>query len=93
MPKYSFTYSRKIPVMLDGFRSVDFFCSITKEYSPEEVEEITLIETEELNELSELVDLAQRKIIRKETGEEFLMIDELQMINEEKKHKIKKKGK
>lgn len=70
-------YSRRVrvPVPGDQYNSVEYFHSLSIEYNENDLDENTILDSQEFKELAETVDKEQRKIIKKEMGVEKLPMD------------------
>lgn len=76
--KKSFYVSRKVIVDSgDQYKPVTYNHGMGIEYTDEEVENNTIIESEEFKNLGIMVDQAQRKQIMEEMGIDKLIIDEV----------------
>ena len=90
--KKIFSHSRRVrvPVPGDQYNSVEYFDSVTVEYDENDLEENTIIDSNEFKELSEIVDREQRKIIKREMGITELPMDKTPQEKVKKKFKFKR---
>jgi len=88
--KVRFWYSRRVVIPTeDNFKPVTYDHGTMVEYSHSEMEEQTIIPSNEFKQLSILIDEEQRKVIENEMGITELPMDKL-IIKEKKKFKFKK---
>jgi hypothetical protein len=89
MPIISYRVSRRVIIPNSEDRYLPFHYEHTKEitYSEEEVEENTIIDSNEFDELLESVDEAQRKAIKKDLSITDLPMDTEFIINKRKSRK------
>jgi len=90
--KKTYAYSRRVrvPVPGDQYNSVEYFNSVSVEYEENDLEENTIMDSQEFKELCETVDKEQRKIIKKEMGVEKLPMDNGFTPTIKKKFKFKR---
>ena len=88
-----YSYSRKVILDThDTFRPVAYEHGIKVGYTHEEIEENTIIDSQEFKELAETVNSAQRKQILEDMGLDELPIDKIRKITAVKRKRLLRKA-
>lgn len=79
--KKKYQVSRRVCVPIDEYKNVHYEHSIEVEYSDQEIELTTIIDSVEFKHLSNELDKAQRKAIEEDCGITELIIDKMKFKN------------